>query len=77
MPAKRLKTAFLSLVAVKEIAGIDFESAGELQDIVEANILFTPFHFADEITVHLYQLAKLLLGQAALRADGTQAFAER
>ena len=67
----------LFLRAVKEIAGTDFQSAGELKDIVETDILLAALHFADEIPVNLYHFAKLFLGKAAFRADGTEAFAER
>jgi len=35
------------------------------------------FDLTDEITVHLYHLPELFLGQVAVRADGTEAYAER
>jgi hypothetical protein len=69
--------SLLFLVKVKEITGIYFESAGELKDIIETDVLFSAFHFADEITVDLYHLAQLFLGQLSFRAYGTQACAER
>jgi hypothetical protein len=47
----------LFLVEVKQITGIYFESAGELKNIVETDVLFSAFHFADKITVHLDHLA--------------------
>lgn len=47
----------LFLVEVEEIAGIDFQGARELEDVVETDILFSALHFADEITVDLYHLA--------------------
>jgi hypothetical protein len=68
---------FLSLVEIEEIAGIYLESAGELEDIVETDILFPAFHFANEITVDLDHAAQLFLGQAPFRAYGTQTCAER
>jgi hypothetical protein len=68
---------FLSLVEIEEIAGIYLESAGELEDIVETDILFSAFHFANEITVDVYHLAQLFLGQVPFRAYGTQTCAER
>ena len=67
----------LFLVKVEEIAGIYFESAGELKDIVETDVLFSAFHFAHKITVDLDHLAQLFLGQASFRAYSTQACAER
>jgi hypothetical protein len=65
------------LVEVKEIAGTYLESACKLKDIVKTDILFTAFHFPDEITVDLYHLAQRFLGQASFRAYGTQTCAER
>lgn len=69
--------AFLFLVEVEEVAGVDFQGARELKDVVETDVLFSAFDFADEITVDLYHLAKLFLGQVSFRADGTQPCAER
>lgn len=69
--------ASLFLVEIKEIARIYFERAGELKDIIETDVLFSAFHFADEITIDFYHLAKLFLGQLSFRAYGTQACAER
>jgi hypothetical protein len=68
---------FLFLIEVEEVAGIDLQGAGELKDIVEADILLSALHFSDEITVDLYHLAKRFLGQVPFRAYGTQACAER
>ncbi len=48
---------FLFLVEIEEIAGIDFQGARELEDIVETDILFSALHFADEIPIDLYHLA--------------------
>jgi hypothetical protein len=67
----------LFLVEVEQIAGIYLEGAGELKDIVQADVLFSAFYFTHEITVHLDHLAKLFLGQLSFRAYGTQACAER
>ena len=69
--------SFLPPVEIEEVAGIYLESAGELKDIIEADILFSAFHFTDEIAVDLYHLAQLFLGQAPFRAYGTQTCAER
>ena len=69
--------ARLLLVEVEEIAGTDFQCAGELEDIVETDILFSAFHFTHEIAVDLDHLPKLFLGQLSFRAYGTQACAER
>ena len=66
-----------SLVEIEEIAGTYFESAGELKNIIETDILFTAFHLSDEITVDLDHCAQLFLGQAPFRAYGTQTCAER
>lgn len=51
------KRRFLFLVEVEEIAGIDFQGARELEDVVETDILFSALHFADEVTIDLYHLA--------------------
>jgi len=67
----------LFFVEVKEIAGIDFQCAGKLKDIVETDVLFSALHFTDEIAVDLDHLPKLFLGQLSFRAYGTQACAER
>jgi hypothetical protein len=67
----------LFLVEVKEIAGTDLQCAGQLEDIVETDILLSALHFTDEITVDLDHLAQLFLGQVSFRAYGTQACAER
>jgi hypothetical protein len=66
-----------SLVEIEESAGTYFESAGELKNIIEADILFTAFHLSHEITVDLDHGAQLFLGQAPFRAYGTQTCAER
>ncbi len=68
---------FLFLVGVEEVAGADLQGASELEDVVEADVLLSAFDFTDEITVHLDHLPELFLGQAAVRADGTEACAER
>ena len=68
---------FLSLVEIEESAGTYLESASELKNIIEADILFTAFHLSDEITVDLDHGAQLFLGQAPFRAYGTQTCAER
>jgi hypothetical protein len=39
---RRCKQGFLMLIEVEEIAGIYFECAGELENIVDADILFAP-----------------------------------
>jgi hypothetical protein len=71
------RAVFLFLIEVEELAGIDLQGAGELKDIVEADILLSALHFSNEITVDLYHLAKRFLGQMPFRAYGTQACAER
>lgn len=48
---------FLFLIEVEKVARIDFQGPGELKDIVEADILLSALHFANEITVDLYHLA--------------------
>lgn len=68
---------FLSLIEIEESAGTYLESAGELEDIIETDILFTAFHLSDEITIDLDHGAQLFLGQAPFRAYGTQTCAER
>lgn len=68
---------FLFLVEVEEIARIDFQGAGKLEDIVYADILLSPLHRAHKIAIDLDHLAELFLGKAALRAYCTQACAER
>lgn len=72
-----LQEGLLLLVGVKELCRLHFEGAGKLQDIVEANIFLSSFDVTDEVAMRLDHLAKLLLGNAALRAQGTEAFAER
>ena len=67
----------LFLVEIKEIAWTDFQGAGELENIVETDVLLSAFNFAHEIAVDLDHLAKLFLGQESFRAYGTQACAER
>ena len=67
----------LFLVEVEQIAGIDFQSAGELKDIVETDVLLSALYFTDKITVDLDHLAQLFLRQVLFRAYGTQACAER
>lgn len=69
--------SLLPLIEIEEIAGIYFESAGELKDVIETDILFTAFHFTNEITVDLDHGAQLFLGQLPFRAYGTQTCAER
>lgn len=73
----RERPSLLSLVEIEEVAGIYFESTGELKDIIEADILFSAFHLSNEITVDLDHGAQLFLGQAPFRAYGTQTCAER
>lgn len=68
---------FLFLVGVEEVARADLQGTSELEDVVEADVLLAAFDLTDEITVHLYHLPKLFLGQAAVRADVTEACAER
>lgn len=68
---------FLSLIEVEEVAGIYFESAGELKDIIQADILLSAFHFTHKIAVDLDHGAQFLLGQLPFRAYGTQTCAER
>ena len=63
--------ASLSLVEIEEIARTYFESASELKDVIETDILFSAFYFTHEIAVDLYHLAQLFLGQAPFRAYGT------
>jgi hypothetical protein len=76
-PTRGNASSLLSLVEIEESAGTYFESAGELKNIIEADILFTAFHLSDEITVDLDHGAQLFLGQAPFRAYGTQTCAER
>jgi hypothetical protein len=72
------RKTILSLgIVVKKVAGIDFQGAGKLEDIIETNVLPSALHFADKIPVCLYHLTELLLRKTAFRADGTQACAER
>jgi hypothetical protein len=73
----RERPSLLSLVQIEESAGADFKGAGELKNIIEADILLTAFHLSDEITVDLDHGAQLFLGQAPFRAYGTQTCAER
>lgn len=67
----------LFLVEIEEIPGIYFESAGELENIVYADILLSALHRAHKVAIDLDHLAKLFLGKAALRAQGAETFAER
>src|SRR3954454_14939951 len=53
------EVAFLFLVAVEEIAWVDFQSAGELKNVVEADVLLAAFYFAHKIPVDLDHLAEL------------------
>ena len=69
--------SFLPLIEIKEVAGTYFERAGKLKDVIETDILFSTFHFTDEITVDLDHDAQLFLGQLPFRAYGTQTCAER
>lgn len=71
------RETFLSFVEIEESAGTYLESASELENIIEADILFTAFHLSDEIAVDLDHSAQLFLGQAPFRAYGTQTCAER
>jgi hypothetical protein len=76
-PTRGTQKSFLSLVEIEEIARTYFESAGELKDVIETDILFTAFHFTDEIAIDLDHGAQLFLGQLPFRAYGTQTCAER
>jgi hypothetical protein len=67
----------LLLIEIEEIAWIYLESLGKLENIVQADILLSPFHRSHEIAIHFNHLAQFFLGKAALRAQGTEAFAER
>ena len=68
---------FLFLVEIEEIAWVDLESAGKLEDVVYADILLSALHRGHEIAISVDHLAELFLGKAALRAQGTETFAER
>ncbi len=68
---------FLFLVGVEEVARADLQGTSELEDVVEADVLLAAFDLTHKITVHLDHLPELFLGQVAVRADGTEAYAER
>lgn len=63
-----MRIAFLFLVKTEEFAGADFQGAGEQEDVVEADILFSAFNGPDEIPVGFNHLAEFLLGKTAFRA---------
>jgi hypothetical protein len=69
--------AFLLLIEIEEIAWVYLESAGKLENVVYTDILLSPFHRGHEIAINFDHLAEFFLGKAALRAQGTKAFAER
>jgi len=65
------------LVEIEEIAWIYLESAGKLENVVYTDILLSAFDACHKIAIRLDHLAELFLGKAALRAQGTETFAER
>jgi hypothetical protein len=71
------KRLLLFLIEVEELAGIYFESAGELKDVIETDVLLPAFHFAHKVAVDFYQPSQFFLGQVSFCAYGTQACAER
>ena len=77
VPALVVEGRFLFFVGVEEVARADLQGASELEDVVEANVLLAAFDLTDEITVHLDHVPEFFLGQVAIRADGTEAYAER
>lgn len=67
----------LFFIKIEEITGIYLECAGKLENVVDADILLSPFHQGHKIAVNFDHPAEFFLGKAALRAQGTEAFAER
>ena len=67
---------FRLLVGIEEFCRLHFKGAGKLQDIIEADVLLSSLHVTHKVAVRLDHLAQLFLGNAALRAQGTEAFAE-
>ncbi len=65
------------LVEIEEIAWIYLESAGKLENVVYADILLSALDRGHEIAISVNHLAERFLGKAALRAQGTETFAER
>ena len=68
---------FKLFVGIEKVCRLDFKGAGKLQDIVQADVLLSSLHVTHKVPVRLDHLAQFLLGNAALRAQGTEAFAER
>lgn len=67
---------FKLFVGIEKLCRLHFKGAGKLQDIVETDVLLSTLHVTHKVPVRLDHLAQLLLGNAALRAQGTEAFAE-
>jgi len=67
---------FKLLVGIEELCRLNFEGAGKLKDIIEADVLLSSLNVTHKIPVRFDHLAKLLLGNTALRAQCTEAFAE-